>query len=158
MLPYPPLTLPTDEDVQLAQTALEVLAGHAGDLTLNVGDKTLTVSASITNLLERLFEAMAQGKAVGILSLEPELSLPKAATLLDLSIPALLELLEAGDFPFHTVGGQQRIRLGDVFAYLEVQALREGYEAMSEDYEQNPDPLVDAGSSDGLEPSDEKTW
>lgn len=43
---------------------------------------------------------------------------------------------------------------------LAIQALREkelleGYKAMAEDY---PDPLLDAGISDGLLPSDETSW
>jgi Arc/MetJ-type ribon-helix-helix transcriptional regulator len=46
---------------------------------------------------------------------------------------------------------------------LAIQALREkelleGYQAMAEDYEKNPDLLLDAGISDGLEPSDESSW
>jgi Arc/MetJ-type ribon-helix-helix transcriptional regulator len=36
--------------------------------------------------------------------------------------------------------------------------LLEGYKAMAEDYKNNPDPLVDSGISDGLEPSTEDTW
>ena len=46
---------------------------------------------------------------------------------------------------------------------LAIQALREkelleGYKSMAEDYAKNPDPLLDAGISDGLLPSDETSW
>lgn len=46
---------------------------------------------------------------------------------------------------------------------LAIRALREkelleGYQAMAQDYEKNPEPLLDAGISDGLEPSDETSW
>ncbi len=36
--------------------------------------------------------------------------------------------------------------------------LLEGYKAMADDYQKNPDPLVETGISDGLEPSDETSW
>ena len=46
---------------------------------------------------------------------------------------------------------------------LAMKALRErelfnGYKAMAEDYQKNPDPLLDSGINDGLEPSTEETW
>jgi Arc/MetJ-type ribon-helix-helix transcriptional regulator len=36
--------------------------------------------------------------------------------------------------------------------------LLEGYKAMAEDYKKNPDPLLDSGINEGLEPSTEDTW
>lgn len=41
---------------------------------------------------------------------------------------------------------------------LRERELFDGYKAMSEDYQKNPDPLVEAGINDGLEPSDETSW
>ena len=34
----------------------------------------------------------------------------------------------------------------------------EGYKHMAQDYHTKPDPLLDSGLGDGLEPSDENTW
>lgn len=36
--------------------------------------------------------------------------------------------------------------------------LLEGYKAMAQDYQKKPDPLIEAGINDGLEPSDETSW
>lgn len=36
--------------------------------------------------------------------------------------------------------------------------LEEGYRAMAEEYGVRPDPLVDVGIEEGLEPSTDETW
>lgn len=41
---------------------------------------------------------------------------------------------------------------------LRQQELLEGYKAMAEDYEKHPEPFVEIGISEGLEPSDEGSW
>ena len=41
---------------------------------------------------------------------------------------------------------------------LRERELLEGYQAMAEDYKHNPDPLVEMGVNDGLEPSSEDDW
>lgn len=41
---------------------------------------------------------------------------------------------------------------------LKERELLEGYKAMAEDYQKNPESLVEAGINDGLEPSDETSW
>ena len=46
---------------------------------------------------------------------------------------------------------------------LAVKALRErelaeGYKALAEEHRRKPDPLIEAGLEDGLEPSTEETW
>ncbi|MGL4608664.1 MAG: ribbon-helix-helix domain-containing protein [Trueperaceae bacterium] len=41
---------------------------------------------------------------------------------------------------------------------LRERELLEGYQAMAQDYRKKPDPFVEAGIHDGLEPSDETSW
>lgn len=41
---------------------------------------------------------------------------------------------------------------------LREQELAEGYRALAREYAEAPDPLLDAGIADGLEPSTEDTW
>lgn len=41
---------------------------------------------------------------------------------------------------------------------LRERELAEGYRALAEDYKTNPDPLLDSGISEGLEPSTEDDW
>ena len=41
---------------------------------------------------------------------------------------------------------------------LRERELTEGYRALAEEYKKNPDPLLDSGISEGLEPSTEDDW
>ena len=41
---------------------------------------------------------------------------------------------------------------------LRERELAEGYRALAKDYETSPDPLLDSGINEGLEPSTEDDW
>ena len=73
--------------------------------------ETFTLPAEAVSLLIDILEAMAAGQAVTIMPEEVELTTTQAANLLNISRPYLLQLLEAGEIPYHKVGTHRRIRI-----------------------------------------------
>lgn len=74
-------------------------------------------SPRLAELLEDLLSQLAAGRAVQVLSLEPEISTQQAANLLGVSRPYLVKLVEAGELPHRKVGPRRRLHLEDVLAY-----------------------------------------
>lgn len=114
---------PSKRDTELAESSSHLLAKYGKkDLKLRLEGKeeTLTLPASVVQLLKQALGKMAQGHAVTLMSLEAELSTHEAADLLKVSRPFLIKLLEQGEIPYRMVGSHRRIELKDVLAYKEV--------------------------------------
>ena len=123
--------LPTERDNTLARAGLELLnSGQAIILKLEGQDDSLTLSPSVVGLLQRIFEEMAQGKAVDVVSLGTELSTQQAAEVLNVSRPFVIKLLDSGVLPHRLVGTHRRV-LQDVLEHKETMQ-RQSREAMRE--------------------------
>jgi excisionase family DNA binding protein len=68
-------------------------------------------------MLADVVEELAKGHAIRIASDEQEISTQKAADLLNVSRPFLIQLLEKGAIPFRMVGTHRRLRMSDVLTY-----------------------------------------
>ena len=124
--------LPTERDNTLARAGLELLnSGQAIILKLEGQDDSLTLSPSVVGLLQRIFEEMAQGKAVDVVSLGTELSTQQAAEVLNVSRPFVIKLLDSGVLPHRLVGTHRRVLLKDVLEHKETMQ-RQSREAMRE--------------------------
>lgn len=83
---------------------------------------------------------MAQGKAITLVPVSPEITTTQAAEILNVSRPYLAKLLDEGAIPYHRVGTHRRIRLEDLLLYkshLKAQR-KEGLEKLaqlSQEYE-----------------------
>jgi excisionase family DNA binding protein len=89
--------------------------GHA---TLIGPDGTrLELPGEISEVLRDVVAALAQGLAITVAPHQTVLSTSEAASLLGVSRPTLVRLLEAGEIPFSQPGRHRRVRLADLLAY-----------------------------------------
>ena len=121
--------VPTAEDVRMARCLAAKLA-KAGDgegVTVRVGrGDAVPLPASAVKILAEILQHFAEGRAVVLGTREFEVSTQRAADILNVSRPYLVELLETGKVPFRRVGTHRRVRLDDVLSYqIEMRARTE---------------------------------
>jgi excisionase family DNA binding protein len=68
-------------------------------------------------LIHRVLRALANGNPVEVTALPKELTIQRAAELLDLRPQDVVALLESGEIPYVETSGFRRIRFEDVAAY-----------------------------------------
>ncbi len=126
-------TIPTAAEALLAREVSHALEQrHATEHTLSLlvtaaenEATTLELPHSAASLLVEILKQMAEGNAVRVLPVEPEITTQQAANLLCVSRPYLVGMIEKGELPARMVGNQRRLPLKDVLAYrLENQAKR----------------------------------
>jgi excisionase family DNA binding protein len=78
---------------------------------------TITLPASVVNMLARISEEMGRGNAVTLIPVHAELTTQEAADMLNISRPSLIELLQQGKIQFRKVGTHRRVRFDDLMAY-----------------------------------------
>lgn len=121
------LFLPTPADTEAARNQLEQLRAQPRPLP-----------ARVTEVLEDLLGSLAAGKAVQVVTLDPEISTQQAADLLNVSRPYLVKLVEQGVLPYRKVGPRRRLYLEDVLAYkarLEAQR-QQALQALADDLQE----------------------
>jgi excisionase family DNA binding protein len=98
------------------------LAAHAeeAEIRLTVGgdaDDTLAVPRSVVELLAKVLAHMATGQAVSVVPTHAELTTQQAASLLNVSRPHLISLLDAGEIEYRKVGTHRRVRVDSLMDY-----------------------------------------
>ena len=78
---------------------------------------TVEMPSAAVSLIRRLLKEMGDGKAVALVTDEPEITTEQAAKLLHVSRPYVVGLVDKGAIPARTVGKQRRLLLRDVLAY-----------------------------------------
>jgi excisionase family DNA binding protein len=117
--------MPSAQDATLAKEAriaLERSEMTQGTLHLKISTAGAEITALdlppiVTQLLVDILKETAAGKAVSLVSVDREITTQQAATLLSVSRPYLVGLIEKGDLPARMVGNQRRLPLQDVLAY-----------------------------------------
>jgi excisionase family DNA binding protein len=117
---------PGDVDVEIADRAArrinKYLEEHPDDdLIEAIGqietEDALVIPRATAVMFAQILDLLAKGRGVQIFPKEVELSTQQAATMLNVSRPYLIGLLEAGKIPFRKVGRHRRIRFEDLMDY-----------------------------------------
>ncbi len=116
--------LPTPQDMKHAQESSRTLSKYASadrvHLTLR-GDSMesdeLILPGHVVQILLNVLSEMSRGNAVSLIPIHQELSTQEAASLLNVSRPFLVGLLERNEIPFRKVGAHRRVLFRDVMAY-----------------------------------------
>lgn len=117
---------PTAQDVSLALISGQRLSSYAHrktPLCLLVSEagqeqaQPIELPAGAVALLMDILEAMAAGRGLTVIPENAELTTVEAASLLNVSRPYLIKLLEQGVIPHRLVGKHRRVLVDDVLAY-----------------------------------------
>jgi excisionase family DNA binding protein len=113
-------------DAEIAERAArrirDYLEGHPDEDLIEalgeVGDQdALVIPRPTAIMFAQILDLLAQGRGVQIIPKEVELSTQQAASLLNVSRPYLISLLESGKIPFRKVGRHRRITFEDLMDY-----------------------------------------
>src|SRR6516165_8713449 len=146
-----PITLPPTERDQVRE--LERMLDLGAPALVSVSGERLVVPPTVYEVLRKVVELMAEGKAVTLLPDNQVVTTQRAADLLGMSRPFFIKLLETGIMAHHRVGNQRRVYLRDVLEYAKTRdeqrrvaldrLARDAYEAGL--YERN---VIPEGGSD----------
>jgi len=104
------------DDRTLASEALARLRQRPSQFTLPDGSTVRFPKAAIEGLIDML-EAVAEGEVATVVRTPRELTTQQAATVLNVSRPTVIRLVEDGSLPARMVGSHRRIPLPAVLAY-----------------------------------------
>jgi excisionase family DNA binding protein len=117
-------TIPTAEEAILAREVSRALERQPDEHTLSLlvtgaehETTTLQLPQGAASLLTKILKQMAEGNAVSLMPVEPEITTQQAANLLCVSRPYLVGMIDKGELPTRMVGNQRRLPLKDVLAY-----------------------------------------
>ncbi len=120
------VVMPTQHDIETALRSSKELAAllprtEKKDVQFVVRkDKQefiIAIPPGAVRLLLNILTQMSEGNMVTLVPIHAELTSQEAASLLHVSRPFLVRLLENGEIPYHKVGTHRRIKLSDLLAY-----------------------------------------
>ena len=115
---------------EVSRDELAALAEVAGGLSienrpraslLNANGTVVPLPGPIFELLASVVDLLSAGTGVSVVPVTSELTTTQVATLLNVSRPHVVSLLENGKIPFHRVGTHRRVLAVDAVAYRELQ-------------------------------------
>ena len=115
----------SESEGRLARDVMTTLEGEDGFLAVGRCDHSQELPRELGVLLQQVLTAMANGETVTISTIPQELTTSEAASLLGISRPTLMKLIDDGDLPSHKVGSHHRIRSGDLMAFRRARRERE---------------------------------
>src|SRR5262245_17054348 len=80
-------------------------------------EEALALPAPVLDLLFAILTEMAEGNAITLIPIHAELTTQRAADLLNVSRPFVVELLEKGAIPYRKVGTHRRILFRDLMEF-----------------------------------------
>jgi excisionase family DNA binding protein len=106
--------LPSPRDAERSRVLSAKLEAK-GNANVSVQD----LPDSVLVLVRQILTEMAQGHAVSLSALPKELSTQEAATVLGVSRPFVIKLMEEGQLAYRKVGSHRRVMLDEVMVYME---------------------------------------
>lgn len=85
--------------------------------TVRVDSETIIMPRRALELLREILAYMAKGNAVTVVPTHAEVTTQQAASMLNVSRPHVVKLLNERKIPFHYAGSHRRIRYDDLMAY-----------------------------------------
>jgi excisionase family DNA binding protein len=95
---------------------------HGSPTLVGPAGEHATLPAPLYDLLKDIVRNLEQGRSLVLLPEEQQLTTQRAAELLGMSRPHLIQLLDAGKMQYDLVGKHRRIALRDVLAYAKRRA------------------------------------
>ena len=142
------IVFPSDDYGQLESVRETLTQEHASfDFTLVIKEQATILPEQVIQAMSQVVVAMLDGQAVLVLPIHQTLTTQEAANLLGVRRRDLMDLLDAGEIPFHQEGRHRRIELADILAFEKTrsQASREALKRMTQiGYEGNMDNLCAA--------------
>lgn len=116
--------VPSPQDIEQAKDSSRTLSKYANAERVQLAIKgsngetdQLILPGHVLQILLDVLAEMAKGNAISLVPMNQELSTQEAASLLNVSRPFLVGLLEKNEIPFRKVGAHRRVYLNDVLAY-----------------------------------------
>jgi excisionase family DNA binding protein len=123
----PQTVTPTEADSLAARDSSRLLAAHLSKKRKfhvqvvpeggRAEAESLTLPAPVLDLLFAILTEMAEGHAVTLIPIHAELTTQRAADLLNVSRPFVVDLLEKGEIPHRKVGTHRRILFRDLMEF-----------------------------------------
>lgn len=111
------------DDRDLASDALVALRRRPRRFTLPDGATVQFPKTAVDGLIEML-EAVAEGDTATVVRTPREVSTQQAATVLNVSRPTVVKLIDDGVLPSRKVGSHRRVSLADLLAFRDVMVAR----------------------------------
>lgn len=116
------MSMLTAEEQERAREALSQVGGHP---RITTEDGTvIDLPEPVATALAEVLEAAAAGERALVLRSPNDITTEQAATVLGVSRPTVVRMIEAGKLPARMVGTHRRLTLSDVLAYRTVSAAR----------------------------------
>ena len=110
-----PIAVPEAEEPQVQALNRFLHRGRAALVSAS-GEK-VEFPDTLYEVLIRIVEMMSRGQAVTLVPDNQVVTTQRAATILGMSRPFLIKLLEAGVMAHHRIGNQRRVYLQDLLSY-----------------------------------------
>ncbi|HEU0302131.1 MAG TPA: helix-turn-helix domain-containing protein [Longimicrobium sp.] len=120
------VVVPTAQITEAAKRALEVVAEavrrapEQADASGTVRIEQMELSRPVVHMVIRILDDLSQGHAVAVHTIadgEEEVTTSKAARILGMSRPTLIDLLEKGEIPYRLVGTHRRVPVLDLLTF-----------------------------------------
>jgi len=112
-----PVVATEDERAALADLASLLDAGQGDVKLVGAHGAPVDLPATVRGLLHEVIRALARDQPVAVVALQRNLTIHRAADLLNVRVPYMVQLLDRGDVPSSGSGARRRILFEELMAY-----------------------------------------